>query len=104
MYVSIPGYIVHASKLNFYTDALLNKNFGIGGIFGNKYFYGRWPKHFITEERPSIEFAELLALVTGILTWGKNLTNTRIIIFCDNTSVKSMVKDLTTGCDVVINA
>ena len=31
----------HATMLNFYTDASLNENFGIGGIFGNMFFVGR---------------------------------------------------------------
>ena len=91
----------HATKLAFFTDALLNKKFGIGGVFGNRYFYGQWPEHFIEDENPSIEFAELLALVAGILTWGedKKLRNTRVVIFCESTSVKSMVNNLTTGCE-----
>ena len=91
---------VHATKLNFYTDASLNKNFGMGGVFGNRYFWGQWPKNFIEVAQPSIGFAELLALVAGILPWGSDeqLSNMRVIIFCDNTSVKSIVNNLTTGC------
>ena len=61
---------VYATTLNFYMDASLNKNYGIGGIFGNRYFVARWTPGFIATERPSIEFAELLALTAGILTMG----------------------------------
>ena len=93
-------YKVHATTLNFYTDASLNENFRIGGVLGNRFFVGQWPIGFIRQENPSIEFAELLAQVAGILTWGGDpqLRNTRVIDFCDNTSVRSMVNNLTTGC------
>ena len=81
---------IYAIKLKFYTDASLNKQYGIGGVFGNRFFYGKWPTDFIRNEKPSIEFAELLALTAGVLTWGhlKELRNTRVIIFCDNETVK----------------
>ena len=91
---------LYARTLNFYTDASLNSRYGIGGIFENKYFVGRWPAGFIEDENPSIEFAELLALAAGILTWGRDsrLMNTRVVIFCDNESVMKMVNKLTSSC------
>ena len=91
---------IYATTLNFYIDVSLNHNFGIGGIFENRFFISGWLKNFIREKNPGIEFVELLALTAGILTWGQlpELQNTRMIIFCDNTSVRSMVNNLTTGC------
>ena len=89
-----------ATTLNFYTDASLNKNFGMGGVFGSRWFSALWGKQFIVEESPIIEFLELFALVTEILIWGKDprLVNTRVVIFCDNESVMNMVNNYSSGC------
>ena len=59
----------YAEILNFYTDASLNKNFGYGGVFADSWMYGKWGKQFIVEQEPSIEFLELYALCTGVMTW-----------------------------------
>ena len=50
--------------------------------------------------KPSIEYLELFALCAGVLAWcdTPRLNNTRIIIFCDNQAVVSMVNNTTSGC------
>ena len=48
--------------------------------------------------KSSIEYLELYALCVGILTWGHRLTNTRIIIFCDNQAVMHMINNMTSKC------
>ena len=47
-----------------------------------------------------IEFLELFALAAGILTWEDHplLNNRRVIIFCDNQAVVSMVNNITSSC------
>ena len=87
-----------ATTLNFYTDASLSKSKGLGGIFNDRWICEKWGSQFIIEEKPSIQFLELFALAAGILTWGHLLQNTRIIIFCDNKSVRDMVNSFTTKC------
>ena len=90
----------YANVLNFYSDASLNENFGFGVLFKNRWTYGRWGKDFVKQQKPSIEFLELFALVAGILLWGedKDLTNMRAIVFCDNEAVVNMVNNSTSKC------
>ena len=88
-------------ELDFYTDASLNRKLGYGGVFDKKFWIiGKWGEKFVVDEKPSIEFLELYALVAAVLTWGKHdkLTNTRVEIFCDNQAVQHMVNNLTSKC------
>ena len=80
-----------ARKLHFYTDASLNCNYGIGCIFNTEWMYGKWEENFIRDKEPSIEYTELFALVTGILTWQEKMANMRVVVFCDNKSVRNIV-------------
>ena len=58
-----------ATKLKFFTDASLRH--GIGCVFGTSWSFAKWETGFIENKNPSIEFAELYTLVTGILIWQK---------------------------------
>ena len=90
---------IEATTLNFYSDASLNKvSGGLRVIFGNSWIKETWGADFITEAVPSIEFLELFALVAAMLTWGDRLTNTRVIIFCDNQAVLHIVNSLVSSC------
>ena len=87
-----------ARDLNFFTDASLNSQFGIGGIFGNRWIVQKWNPGFISKCNPSIEFLELYSLVAAVLTWSELITNCCIVIFCDNDAVKFMVNKMTSPC------
>ena len=89
---------ITSEKLRFYTDASL---IGMGAIFGDGWLWLQWNQHFIANEKPSIEFLELYILVAAMVTWGSLITNTRVIIFCDNTAVWDMINGdlgMTTHC------
>ena len=75
-----------AKTIFFYTDATLNPNLGMGGIFKKRWFKQKWDRNFILREKPSVAFLELYALVMGFLIWGNSeeLRNCRIEAFCDN--------------------
>ena len=88
----------YADQLEFFTDSSLNKDLGMVAVFRNRWLVGQWGRAFIEEQQPSIEFLELYALVAAILTWSRYLTNTRIIIFCDNQAAMHMVNNLTAKC------
>ena len=92
--------ISYATTLNFYSDASLNARLGFGVIFQNRWTYGRWSESFIRQQKPSIEFLELYALVVGILIWGNDeqMTNNRVIIYCDNEAMVHMVNNLSSRC------
>ena len=91
---------LEAVHLNFATDATLNPNLGMGGIFQNRWFAQKWDKQFIIDQQPSICYLELFALVTAVLIWGsdKRLCNTRVSILCDNEGVVHMINSMTGKC------
>lgn len=82
---------LQADELEFFTDASLAKDKGIGGWFNCSYFLGRYQEGFIDQCKPSIEFCELLAVTIAIHLYGNRLQNKRSIIFCDNESVVEMI-------------
>ena len=86
------------TDIRFYSDASKAKNLGFGCIFGNNWIFGQWPQLFIEQQDPSIEFLELYALVTGLLTWQDSLVNVRVMVFCDNIAAIHMVNNTTSSC------
>ena len=92
----------YAEVLNFYSDASMSiKHGGLGAVYNNSYIVAKWNTSFLLQEHPSIEFLELFALCAALLTWGDQpeLCNTRIGIWCDNTSVRDMINDLVSHCN-----
>ena len=87
--------------LNFYSDASRNSSLGMGATFaGRRWLQYQWPEGFVDTCEPSIEFLELFALTTTLVTWREEpvLQNRRFVIFCDNQAVVSMVNKLATSC------
>ena len=82
--------------LQFFTDAA--KSAGYGGYFNGRWFRGDWSRKFVQENNPSIEYLELFALCAGILTWQELLINCRVVVFCDNQSVRDIVNHTSAKC------
>ena len=82
-----------ATKLNYNSDASANPNLGFGVIFGKEWVASSWNKEFVLRNKPSIEYLELYASCVGIYTWGHQLTDTRVVLFCDNRSVCDMLNN-----------
>ena len=97
-FIDVNGFL-DAKELNFYTDSSLGRTKGMGGIFNNRWIWAKWGTDFIDEQRPSIAFLELYALVAAIVTWGRlpELCNTRVVVFCDNKSVRDMINIYASG-------
>ena len=89
---------ITAQELNFYTDASANATLGFGGIFNRAWICQQWEPGFIATYNPSIEYLELFALCAAILTWGGNLRNKRVIVYCDNMSVVNMINKSSSSC------
>ena len=85
-----------ANETDFYSDA--SGGIGMGAANNCSWMYAEWPEQFLAEMKPSIEFLELFALVAAILAWVHRYANRRIIIFCDNQGVVSMVNHHTSSC------
>ena len=87
-----------ATQLNFYSDASANEALGFGAVFNTEWLFGQWEPNYIRQFQPSIDYLELYALCAAVLTWGHQLRNTRIVIFCDNLSVVHMVNTSSSTC------
>ena len=94
------SYEVTAHQIRFYSDASAAERLGFGCIYNKRWIFGQWEPGFIRNNKPSIEYLELYALVAGLLTWQDqdNLNNTRVVIFCDNQAVMHMVNNITSSC------
>ena len=88
-----------ADQLLFFTDASKNFSLGFGGFCGTHWMHERWIDVGIDSSLdPSITYLELYALTAGVLPWIHNFSNKKVAIFCDNTSVVSMVNSSTSKC------
>ena len=98
--VNVLGTGIDARDISFYSDASASPTLGFGAILGEKWIQGNWDTCFMLKHEPSIEFLEMFALCTGVLTWQKEdiLQNNTILLWCDNMVVVHMVNNLTSSC------
>ena len=89
---------VHSVDIKFFSDASASEVLGFGCVFKSHWLSGSWPRDFIRNCKLSIEYLELFALTAGVLTWGDQLRNLRILINCDNQAVMAMVNNTTSKC------
>ena len=87
-----------ATQLNFSSDASRNGLLGFGAVFNKHWTYEQWEPGFIANCNPSIEYLKLFGVVAALLTWGHELKDRRIILFCDNMSVVGMINSSTSSC------
>ena len=87
-----------AEEILFYTDASKHGLRGFGGFCNKSWMSASWGNNFIRICNPSIEFLELYALTAGILAWIHRFKNHRVVIFVDNTGVKHMINNNSSGC------
>ena len=90
-FVDFQSNSITAQELDFHSDVSGAKHLGIGAIFENSWMFQMWELHFIKIYQPSIEFLELYAVAAAILKWSHQLSNLRVVIFCDNLSVVWMI-------------
>ena len=92
-----PG--VHdATVLDMYSDASGNFNLGFGAFCGTEWTFGQWDKNFCEEAQPSIKYLELFAVTVSVLNWLRFFKNRRIVLFCDNEAVVSMINNTSSKC------
>lgn len=82
-----------SSTLQFYTDASLT--LGYGAYFAGSWFSGRWPKN---PHNWSIAVCELIPIAIAILTWGVYISDKKVLIFCDNEAVASVLNKQSARC------
>ena len=89
---------ITSRKLKFYSDASASEILGFGVIFNDQWLYGQWERDYITKFKPSIGYLELYALVAVVLTWGQEIHDSRVTVFCDNSSVVAMINSMVSTC------
>ena len=87
---------IDAQELDWYSD--VSGKIGFGVVHRTKYMHGLWDCGFLSRCKPSIEYLELYEVVTACLAWLNPYANKRIILFCDNQSVLSMINNTTSSC------
>ena len=87
-----------AHEIEWYTDASASLKLGCGGYHKKQWFVQMWETSFMNRYKPSINYLELYAVTVSILLWTKYHMNKRIILFCDNQSVVSMINNTTSSC------
>ena len=90
--------VLDAEVLDFYTDAVKGEFLGLGAVFGEHWLFARWEPNYIKHFDPSIEYLELLGICMAYFAWCDELRNRRIILFCDNQSVVTMVNNTSSKC------
>ncbi len=79
-----------SDTLDLHTDA--SGTLGFGGIFGRKWFQGKWRTHqLLGQPGMSIAWQELFAIVVACQVWGNLLQDHRIKFHCDNEAVVCMI-------------
>ena len=89
---------LQATKLNFFTDAAKHGALGFGAIFDQDWMFGQWGDEFIKNCDPSIEYLELFSLVIAVFAWSEKLRNSRVVVFCDNQTVMSVMNQTASSC------
>ena len=89
---------VTAQQICFYSDTSACKTKGVGAVFNKHWLFAQWEPGYIDKNSPSIEYLELYGLVAAMITWGHYITNSRVIVYCDNESVVSMVNNMVSSC------
>ena len=85
---------VDAWEVSFYSDASTNKLLGFRAVCSTAWTFGQLELGFIEQCKPTIEYLELFAFTAALLTWGDKLQNTKILIHCDNSSVVSILNNI----------
>ena len=89
---------LEATVLDLYTDAAKGRKLGMGGVFQQDWFFAKWETNYIEVFDPSIEYLELLGVCTAAFIWTNRIKNKRVVLFCDNQSVVSMVNSSSFSC------
>ena len=79
-----------SDTLNLHTDA--SGSLGFGGIFGTKWFQGKWCLHQqLGQPGISIAWQELFAIVVACQIWGPSLSDHCVKFHCDNEAVVEII-------------
>ena len=88
----------NAELIDFYTDASQGETKGFGCFYSDQWTFGPWKPGFIKNYEPSIAYLELFILCIRVFVWQEQLSNTRVIVHCDNQAVVEIVNSQMSSC------
>ena len=87
-----------ADDVHMYSDASRSWVKGFGAICDKSWQFSRWDTDLVREVQPSIEYLELFAVCSAVLTWLHRFKNRQIYLYCDNESVCKMINRSSNRC------
>ena len=89
---------VFSADINMYTDSAGRMGLGCGGLHNEDWFVAQWEDQFLEENKPSINYLELYAVVVAVVSWIHLYPNRKVTLFCDNMSVVHMINNNASKC------
>ena len=89
----LPSEWSNSETLELYTDA--SGSLGFGAFFQGHWAHGTWPVH-LGEDSQDITFKELYPIVLAVHLWSHQLQNRKMVFYCDNQAVVSIINRQTT--------
>ena len=86
-----------AIEIRMFSDASRHWDLGFGGVCDDSWMYGRWDG-FVQKFEPRIAYLELFTVTATVINWLARFKNRRIVLFCDNQSVVTMINKTTSSC------
>ena len=86
-----------AVDIEMYSDASRNWSLGFGGICKRSWQFSKWSE-FTKEVQPSIQYLEMFAVTSVILTWIHRFKNMRILLHCDNKGCVDVLNGQASNC------
>ena len=87
-----------AEKIFFYTDVEGSAQLSLGCMYDCDWVQQNWEYQFILQKHLSIEYLELYTIMVTIYIWAEDLSNSRVINFCDNYSIVHSLDKSTSSC------
>ena len=89
---------INAEEIDMYSDASGNFRLGFGAYCEPEWTYGQWDLEFCNQVNHPIKYLELYAVTVAVINWIKLFANHRIVLFCDNEAVVSMINNSSSSC------
>lgn len=86
-------------ELQLYTDA--SKSFGGGVVFGNDWFYFKWPPHFADDK--SISYLEFIPIVLSVFVFANRLTGIKLTLYTDNEALVAIISKKTSSDPFILS-
>ena len=89
---------INAAEIDMFSDTSGNHSLGFGAYCGTEWTFGQWDRTFCDRYNPSIEYLELFGVLVAVLNWIRLFKIRRVVLFCDNESVVSMINNSASKC------